>query len=898
MPPKSAKAGLETNPPARRSSRSPGRSPGPKNRRKAASKVSDYTSEGVRDSDIFNLPKSDYKIVLLITAIATVVRLFKIYQPSSVVFDEVHFGGFATKYIKGKFFMDVHPPLAKLLITLAGYLGGFRGDFDFKEIGKDYIEPGVPYVAMRMLPAIMGVLSVPTMFFTLKGSGCRTVTAALGALLVTFGKPASLSTYNCELPLTYGIENGLATQSRYILLDSPLVIFTALTALSFTCFTNQHEQGPSKAFGPSWWFWLAATGVCLGATLWVLLGDTRTVTLATLNSKGMKDVPADIAFGARISLRHHNTQGGYLHSHSHMYPTGSKQQQITLYPHKDENNVWIFENQTQPLGPYGQVQGPKAWDNLTTTFIEDGATLKLYHLTTDRRLHSHDHRPPVTEADWQNEVSAYGYEGFPGDANDLFRVEIVKSLSKGTEAKKRLRTIETKFKLVHVMSGCVLFSHPVKLPDWGFEQQEVTCAKGGSLPNSIWYVEHNEHPMLGSDVEKVNYRRPGFFAKFWELQRVMWKTNAGLVESHAWDSRPNSWPLLLRGINFWGKNHRQVYLIGNPLIWWASTGAIVIYVAFKGLAVLRWQRGFGDYRNVNFKRFDYEIGQTVLAWAFHYFPFYLMARQLFLHHYFPALYFAILAFCQIFDFAANRVTLCGSKKNAVVGNVFFVLFLVASVAVFAIFSPLAYGNPWTQDACRKVKLLSSWDFDCNTFYTDLAQYSNAVTPSSSQPAASVTPAKVPEQKLAPPQVKQQEAPQVKQNEPEEKPMEEAEVTLPSGQKILGREESIEYRDQDGNLLDAEQVASLAKAGNVSFKTRYETRTRVVDAQGREVQQNLAPPHPDVEGQNLETVGKEDQQVPGDKPASVAGDEKSVQREDQKPKPASEGKEATRNADEL
>lgn len=89
------------------------------------------------------------------------------------------------------------------------------------------------------------------------------------------------------------------TQSRLILLDSPLVIFTAFTALAWTCFTNQHEQGPAKAFGPAWWFWLAATGLGLGATvsvkwvglftiawvgsltilqLWVLLGDPKTVT--------------------------------------------------------------------------------------------------------------------------------------------------------------------------------------------------------------------------------------------------------------------------------------------------------------------------------------------------------------------------------------------------------------------------------------------------------------------------------------------------------------------------------------------------------------------------------------------------------------------------------------------
>jgi dolichyl-phosphate-mannose-protein mannosyltransferase len=181
--------------------------------------------------------------------------------------------------------MDVHPPLAKLLITLAGWLAGFDGEFDFKEIGKDYIEPGVPYVAMRLLPALMGVLTIPTIFLTLKATGCRTSTASMGAALLIF-------------------ENGLLTQSRLILLDSPLIIFTAFTALSFSCFTNQHEQGPSKAFDPSWWFWLAATGLGLGATvsvkwvglftiawvgsltlvqLWVLLGDTRNVTPVCLN---------------------------------------------------------------------------------------------------------------------------------------------------------------------------------------------------------------------------------------------------------------------------------------------------------------------------------------------------------------------------------------------------------------------------------------------------------------------------------------------------------------------------------------------------------------------------------------------------------------------------------------
>ena len=55
-------------------------------------------------------------------------------------------------------------------------------------------------------------------------------------------------------------------------------------------------------------------------------------------------------------------------------------------------------------------------------------------------------------------------------------------------------------------------------------------------------------PIVPFDAEKVNYQRPSFFEKFFELQGVMWATNAGLTERHAYDSRPSSWPSLRRGI--------------------------------------------------------------------------------------------------------------------------------------------------------------------------------------------------------------------------------------------------------------------------------------------------------------------------------------------------------------
>ncbi|KAL1890395.1 Dolichyl-phosphate-mannose--protein mannosyltransferase 1 [Ceratocystis pirilliformis] len=922
-----------------------------KNSRKSAvTTKSSYASDGVKDNDVFLLPLMDYQWMILVTILAAGVRLFRIYQPDSVVFDEVHFGGFATKYIKGRFFMDVHPPLAKMLIALAGWLAGFKGDFDFKEIGMDYVEPRVPYVAMRLFPALCGIMLAPTMFLTLKATGCRTTTAVMGSLAIVF-------------------ENGLLTQARLILLDSPLMIATAFTALAFTSFTNQHELGPAKAFDLSWWFWLIMTGLGLGVTasikwvglftiawvgtltlvqLWVLLGDTvnvsprtwlkhffaRIVCLigipvafymamfaihfvclvnpgegdgfmssefqATLNSKSMQAVPADVLMGSRVTIRHVNTQGGYLHSHPLMYPTGSKQQQITLYPHKDHNNVWLIENNTQPLDINGEpINGTQAWDNLPEpAYLKHGSLIRLYHQPTYRRLHSHDVRPPVTEADWQNEVSCYGYEGFEGDANDLFRVEIVSSKSKGELAKQRVRTIETKFRLVHIMSGCALFSHKVKLPEWASEQQEVTCARGGTEPNSVWYIEHNEHPQLGDDAEKVNYENPGFLGKFWELHKVMWKTNAGLTDSHAWESRPPSWPILSRGINFWGRDHRQIYLIGNPVVWYSATLSIVLYIAFKGLAVLRWQRSYNDYSNVVFKRFDYEVGSAVLGWAFHYFPFYLMQRQLFLHHYFPALYFGVFAFAQVADFVTARITIPSLKsgKSYLMNKVAAVVFLVFTVVAFSLWAPLAYGNMWTKGQCQSLKLWNTWDYDCNTFYDTYDQYTNA--PVSSQSAIHTDAGNAGKPAAAAPIEPNEAADQV--------PMGGKALVsdAPQGlsQKLVQREETVEYRDQDGNLLDPEVVEGLK--GKVEFQTRYETRTRLIDSEGNELPAQggfaaepaqQAPPHPDVEGIDPETKHVSDNPAPVVPVVHQESVDGAKEAEKSKPKPASEGNDATKKA---
>ncbi|KIM22442.1 glycosyltransferase family 39 protein, partial [Serendipita vermifera MAFF 305830] len=343
----------------------------------------------------------EFKVLIAVVLVACAVRLFRLGKPNSVVFDEVHFGKFAAKYIRTRYYVDVHPPLAKLLLTLASFVWGFDGSFEFKDIGAVY-PSNVPYVPMRFLPAILGVALVPITHLTLRELGCGASTALLGSVLVLF-------------------ENGLVTQSRHILLDSPLLFFTGLSTLFWVMFCNEDRKPVTKIpdahttrashtitsgpFSRIWWIYLTLTGLALGAVvsckwvglftiatvgcstikqLWTLLGDTRVspalwirhffaravclilVPLMfymsmfkihfailrnsgdgdafmssefqhTLDGKEMRDTYADVAFNSVVTIRHVNTQGGYLHSHTHNYPGGSKQQQITLYPHIDSN---------------------------------------------------------------------------------------------------------------------------------------------------------------------------------------------------------------------------------------------------------------------------------------------------------------------------------------------------------------------------------------------------------------------------------------------------------------------------------------------------------------------------------------------------------------------------------
>ncbi|EGV61928.1 Dolichyl-phosphate-mannose--protein mannosyltransferase 1 [Yamadazyma tenuis] len=697
------------------------------------------------------LPK-EYLLLASLVVFAVNIRLADLAFPNSVVFDEVHFGGFSKKYILGTYFMDVHPPLAKMLFAAVALVGGFKGDFSFEKIGNEYPE-GVPFQLMRIFPALLGIGTVLLCYLTLRAGGCRpTVCFITSGLLI--------------------IENANVTISRYILLDSPLIFFIAAAVYSYKRFEN------SVPFTFTWYKSLIACGIALGLSLsskwvglftiswvgvccllqlWFIIGDlsVRPKTIlshfairgavllgiplalyitffyihfnllpnegdgaafmssafrTTLNGNTIpRDIEAHVGLGSIVTIRHVETQAGYLHSHNHFYPAGSKQQQITLYPHLDSNNKWVIEHY-----------------NRTTTEefepLHDGMKIRLKHLNTGKRLHSHDEKPPVSERDWQKEVSCYGYEGFAGDANDDWIVEVIQKSTKDIPSKYYVKALTTVFRLKHAMSGNYLFAASAKLPSWGFEQQEVTAAGSGSRPLTFFHIETNENYRVPSNHSLiVNYAEPSFLEKFVEVHKRMWKINAGLTDHHPWQSSPHEWPLLLRGINYWVKDSKHVYFFGNPAIWWASSLSLLTFAVYVTVQIVRWQAAKVVVDEKHVFNFNYQVLTYFLGWFLHYFPFFIMGRQLFLHHYLPALYFGILTTAHFLDIALSYFATHSTGVKYVVFGIFGA-YMAISTYFYINYSPLIYGQKWTKSRCEAAKLVGTWDFDCNSYPNNLSEY--------------------------------------------------------------------------------------------------------------------------------------------------------------------------------
>ncbi|KAJ7066632.1 glycosyltransferase family 39 protein [Mycena amicta] len=709
--------------------------------------------------------KASVVVVAALTTLAFALRFYKINHPDQVVFDEVHFGKFAAYYISREYYFDVHPPFAKLLFGLAGWFVGFDGKFMFENIGDSYSENHVPYVGMRALPAILGSLTIPVIYAIMKECGYSTIIAAFSAALVCF-------------------DNAHIAQSRLILLDATLIFFLTLTMYSYVRFKKLRYWAFSTAWWTwlcltgvfmacAWgskvngiltvvtigiavlvdlwdildhkkeghtmeYFWRHFTARAIGLILvpFVIYLSFFYVHFAVLVKSGPGDTfmsPAfqetltgnemllnsqEIKYYDTVTIKHKDTKV-FLHSHVERYPLkyedgriSSQGQQVTGYGHNDTNNSWqIIPTKALPETGRGR-------------YVRNGDVIQLMHVNTQSRLLTHDVASPLMPTN--QEFTTWPKDDHTRHNDTLFYINLIDGRDSDVVKSK-----SGYFRLVHGPTKVSLWTHTKQLPDWAFKQQEINGNKGANEKTATWFVDDildGIDPDFKNRTSKVEAHKPkhiNFFKKFGELQLLMLQHNAGLTASHPYASSPINWPFLLSGISFWTESdsQRQIYLIGNVVGWWTCVVALSIYVGILGADLLARRRGIDPIPDPARNRLWNSAGFFMIVWAVHYLPFYLMSRQLFIHHYLPShiasamIAGAILSYIlsESVNYPVSKwgpTTRGRPKQYADLGikaPIIFVCFSVAMLAVLVFFAPLTYGTPGlTGEQVNARRLLSTW----------------------------------------------------------------------------------------------------------------------------------------------------------------------------------------------
>ena len=204
----------------------------------------------------------------------------------------------------------------------------------------------------------------------------------------------------------------------------------------------------------------------------------------------------------------------------------------------------------------------------------------------------------------------------------------------------------------------------------------------------------------------------------------MWTTNNVLIPDPDKEdflaSSPYEWPLLLSGIRLcgWSDNDIKYFLIGNPFIWWLSTFSLILLVITHFVYTLRARRGLLDWHenqtNLNdWDNFYFASKIAILGWFLHYAPFGIMGRVTYIHHYFPALIFAILALSVVFDHLSVRLSSYIFPSNRGRAKITHII-LISIIALLALlnfiyFYKFTFGFKGPANIMASRRWLKSWN---------------------------------------------------------------------------------------------------------------------------------------------------------------------------------------------
>jgi dolichyl-phosphate-mannose-protein mannosyltransferase len=143
----------------------------------------------------------DSTIILVFLVLGFSTRTFSIAWPPYCIFDEVHFGSFTNFYLKRSHFIDVHPPLAKLIWLAVSYISGYRGTIDWEAAIRAQI-PHPVYVTLRLVTASFSALVPALGFATMRVMHFSTSSSSLAAVLLLTD---SMLVMEGRYALTHGI---------------------------------------------------------------------------------------------------------------------------------------------------------------------------------------------------------------------------------------------------------------------------------------------------------------------------------------------------------------------------------------------------------------------------------------------------------------------------------------------------------------------------------------------------------------------------------------------------------------------------------------------------------------------------------------------------------------------
>ena len=190
------------------------------------------------------------------TGLALFTRLWQLGMPRSIVFDEVYFRTFASDYLSGHYFFDIHPPLVKLLFAGIGSL--------FHLSATQVASGGAADVLLRLLPALAGATLVPLIYGILRQLNFDRRIATLGGLCIL-------------------LDNALLVESRFVLMDS-LLLLAGLGAISaYLALRSAH--------GRRRWVYVVIMAVLLGvlvSTKWTGLAIVGLLGVAWLCESVLK----------------------------------------------------------------------------------------------------------------------------------------------------------------------------------------------------------------------------------------------------------------------------------------------------------------------------------------------------------------------------------------------------------------------------------------------------------------------------------------------------------------------------------------------------------------------------------------------------------------------------------